>query len=494
MLFLMGVSLYTSRVVLAALGVEDYGIYNVVGGVVAMFTMISGLLSSAISRFITFELGKGTQERLNVVFSTSVIIQLVISVIVVLLVESIGVWFLENKMVIPIDRLNAARWVLHFSMITLLINLISIPYNATIIAHERMSAFAYISIIEAVGKLAIAYFITMAPIDKLIFYAIMMCGVALSVRVTYGIYCGKHFEECKRFRFVFDRELFKEMFAFAGWSSIGSISHLLREQGNNLILNILAGGPAINAARGISTQINNAILQFSSNFMMALNPQITKSYVTKDYKYMMTLIFQGARLSFYMLLIISLPVIISTPYVLELWLKIVPNYTVTFVRLTLIFAMCDSISKPLVTAMLATGDIKNYQIVVGGLNMLNLPISYMLLKLGFFPPVVLIVAIFLSMCCMIARLYMLRPMIGLSARLYLRKVFFNVVIVSVVAVIIPYLARENITNNFIGFVVVSFICVVSTFTTIYFVGCSKEEQVFVNQKINQTFNKVLNRH
>ncbi len=492
MLLLMAVTLYTSRVVLNALGVEDYGIYNVVGGVVAMFTMISGSLSSAISRFITFELGKGNQEKLNRIFSTSIIIQLFIGLLIAVLVETVGVWFLANKMVIPADRLFVAKWVLQFSLITLIINLISIPYNAAIIAHERMSAFAYISIIEAIGKLSIAYLITITPIDRLIFYAILMSLVALAVRFTYSVYCRRNFEECK-FRWVFDKELLKEMFGFAGWNFIGTSSSLLRDQGGNMLLNILGGGPAVNAARGISAQVNTAIHQFSANFMMAMNPQITKSYASGDHKYMMTLMFQGARLSFYMLLILSLPVIISTPYILELWLKTVPEYTTIFVRLVLIFGMCESISSPLITAMLATGNIKNYQIVVGGLQMMNLPLSYIMLKLGFFPPIVMIVAIFISMCCLAARLYMLRGMIGLSIREYLSKVYFNVLFVSMVAAVIPYFARVHITGNFIGFIVVSLICVTSTLITIYFVGCKKDERTFVNQKIAQTLSKLTNR-
>lgn len=488
----MGVSLYTSRVVLSALGVEDFGIYNVVGGVVAMFTMISGSLSAAISRFITFELGNGNQEKLNTIFSTSVIIQLIIGIIIAILVETVGTWFLANKMVISADRLLAAKWVLQFSLITLIINLISVPYNAAIIAHERMSAFAYISIIEAVGKLAIAYFITIAPIDKLIFYAILMACVSLLVRFIYSVYCRRHFEECK-FRWVFDKQLLKDMFGFAGWNFIGSSSALLRDQGGNMLLNILGGGPAVNAARGISTQVNNAIMQFSSSFMTALNPQITKSYASGDHKYMMTLMFQGARLSFYMLLMLSLPVIVSAPYVLELWLKDVPEYTIIFVRLVLIFGMCESISTPLITAMLATGNIRNYQIVVGGLQMMNLPLSYIMLKLGFFPPIVMVVAIFISMCCLASRLYMLRGMIGLSIRTYLKSVFFNVLVVAVIAAIFPYFARVYISDNFIGFIVVSLICVVSTFATIYFVGCKREERLFVNGKISQILNKVLRR-
>ncbi len=484
MLFLMGVSLYTSRVILNALGVEDYGIYGVVGGFVMMFSMISGSLSSAISRFITFELGKGDQKKLNTIFSTSVLIQLFISLIIVVLVESVGVWFLENKLVIPADRLIAARWVLQFSLLSMVLGLISVPYNAAIIAHERMGAFAFIGIIDAVFKLVIAYFLVVSPYDRLITYSALTCFVAFIMRVIYGVYSTRNFEESK-FRFVFDFAIFKEMFTFAGWNFIGALSALLRDQGGNMILNIVGGGPVVNAARGISTQVNAAVGSFVSNFMTALNPQITKSYASGDREYMLTLVSQGARLSFYMLLTLSLPIIISTPYILELWLKTVPDYTVIFVRLSLVFAMCESISNPLITAMLATGNIKNYQIVVGGINLLNLPLSFLLLKLGFFPPIVSIVAIFISICALIARLYMLRGMIGLSARRYAKDVFFNVVIVAALSYVVPYFSRGVISENIWGAILVSFICLLSSSTMIYFVGCNHLERQFVNNRISK---------
>lgn len=290
MLFLMAVSLYTSRVVLNALGVEDFGIYNVVGGVVAMFSVLSGSLSTAISRFITYELGKGNKENLNKIFSSAVTIQFGLAGIIILLAETIGIWFLNIKMNIPEVRMEAANWVFQFSILTFAINLISVPYNASIIAHEKMSAFAYISILEAVGKLTIAYLITISPIDKLIFYAILMCAVALVVRLTYGNYCKRHFSECT-YHFSWDKLLLKQMFGFAGWNFIGASSAILRDQGGNVVINLFCG-PTVNAARGIAFQVNNAVNQFVTNFMTALNPQITKSYASGDNEYMMTLIFR----------------------------------------------------------------------------------------------------------------------------------------------------------------------------------------------------------
>lgn len=406
MLFLMIISLYTSRIVLNALGVEDFGIYNVAGGVVAMFSILSGSLSAAISRFITYELGKNNVLKLKTIFSSAITIQIGLGIVIAFFAETIGIWFLNTQMNIPIERMTAANWVLQFSIITFIINLISVPYNAVIIAHEKMSAFAYISIFEAIGKLLIAYLITISPIDKLIFYAILMCGVAIAIRLLYGYYCKRHFDEC-RFHFIWNKQIFQQIFSFAGWNFIGASSAVLRDHGGNIIINLFCG-PTVNAARGIAFQVNNAIQGFVSNFMTALNPQITKSYAAKNYTYMMTLIFQGARLSFYMLLLLSLPIIINTHYLLTLWLNTVPEHTVLFVRLVLIFAMSESISGPLITAMLATGNIRNYQIIVGGLQMLNLPTSYILLSLGAIPETVLIVAVLISQCCLMARLYMLK--------------------------------------------------------------------------------------
>ena len=491
MLLLMVVSLYTSRVVLNALGVEDFGIYNVVGGVVAMFTVISGSLSAAISRFITFELGKGDGEGLKNTFSAAVTIQLLLSLVIVLLIESVGVWFLNAKMTIPADRLAAANWVLQFSIVTFVINLVSVPYNATIIAHERMSAFAYISIFEAVGKLAVAFLITVSPIDRLVFYAVLMCAVAVSVRLMYGRYCKRHFTECT-YRFRWDKELLRRMSGFAGWNFIGAASAVLRDQGGNIVINLFAG-PAVNAARGISVQVNNAVTGFVQNFMTALNPQITKSYASGDRDYMMTLIYQGARLSFYMLLLLSLPVLVNTHYILVLWLKIVPEHAVLFVQLALLFAMSESVSNPLITAMLATGNIRNYQIIVGGLQLMNLPLSYVLLRMGCIPETVMIVAVCISQCCLAARLYMLRGMIGLSARKYLRKVYANVIIVSALAAAVPVALSLKLQESFVTFCMVTVISLCCSFLSIFYVGCSRGEREFVKSKVNQIVCKLRNR-
>lgn len=489
MLLTMVVSLYTCRVVLQTLGVEDYGIYNVVGGVVAMFNMLSGSLSAAISRFITFELGCNNLDKLKKVFSSAITIQIGLSIIIILLAETIGLWFLNNKMVIPDERMIAANWFFQFSILTFVVNLISVPYNAAIIAHEKMSAFAYIGILEVIGKLIVAFTIVISPIDKLIYYGCLLLLIAIIIRIVYANYCKSHFSECT-YQLTFDLSLLKQMFGFAGWNFIGASSSLLRDQGGNIVMNLFCG-PVVNAARGIAMQVNQAINGFVSNFMTALNPQITKSYASGNHEYMMTLIFQGARLSFYMLLILSLPVIINAQYILQLWLGIVPEHATIFVQLVLIFAMSESISTPLKTAMLATGNIRNYQLIVGGLQMMNLPISYFCLKAGFIPESVIIVAIIISQCCLVARLILLRKMIHLPVGQYIKKVYLNVVVVSLVAIFVPLLMHQYADSVFLQFILNSIVCLICTIITIYFIGCTKQERILIKSKAIVLRNKIL---
>ena len=397
MLVLMLVGLYTSRVVLGALGEDDFGVYNVVGGVVSMFTIISGALNSAVSRFITFEMGKGSDAQLNKVYSTAVTIQLILAAVVVLLAEPLGLWFIDNKMTIDPSRIHAARWVLHFSLLAFVINLMSVPQMASITAHEHMSAYAYIGILDGLLRLGVAFLILCSPIDRLIFYAALMAGVVLTVRLAYGIYCRMHFEEC-RYRPVFDRPLIKEMFSFAGWNFIGVTSGVLRDHGGNILVNLFSG-PAVNAARGVAVQLNGAVQGFVTNFMTAVNPQITKSYAAGEKEYMFSLVRRSSRMSFFLLFLIALPVIFNADYLLSIWLKEVPEHSSLFVQLFLIFALSESFSNPMITAMLATGNIRNYQLVVGGIQLLNLPVSYVCLRMGAIPEVTVIVAIIISQIC-----------------------------------------------------------------------------------------------
>lgn len=491
MLFLMLISLYTSRVILNALGVEDYGIYNVVGGVVTMFSMLSGSLSAAISRFLTFELGKGDSKKLKNVFSSSVTIQAGLAIIIIIIAETLGLWFLNEKMVIPENRIVAANWCYQFSVITFAINLISIPYNASIVAHERMSAFAYISILEGIGKLVIAWCIVINPIDRLVFFALMVAILSCTVIFIYMNYCKRHFDECA-YHFVYDHDLLKQMFGFAGWNFIGASSAVLRDQGGNIILNLFFG-PTVNAARAIAVKVNTVITSFVQNFMIALNPQITKSYANGDLDYMFKLIFKGARYSYYILLLLALPVILNTHYILVIWLKLLPNHTSNFVQLILFLALSESISNPLITAMLATGKIRNYQLVVGGLQMMNLPVAFICLYFGAVPESVVVVAIVLSQCCLAARLYMLQGMIGLSIKRFLCDVYFNVFVVTIASFSLPIILMFFLHESFSSFMYVTILAVFCTIFSELYIGCKKDERKYVYYKFWSIVTKLHNR-
>ena len=478
----MLVSLYTSRIVLNALGVIDFGIYNVVGGVVTMFSVLSGSLSSAISRFITFELGKSNFDRLKEIFSTAVIIQVVLSIIVITLGETVGMWFLNYKMNIPAERMIAANWVFQFSILTFVVNLISVPYNASIIAHERMSAFAYIGILDVILRLLIVLFIAYVPLpyDKLIIYSLLIVAVNISLRQIYWWYCRKNFEEC-HLNWVFNKKRWKEMSSFAGWNFIGAASGLLKDQGVNILLNIFLG-PIVNAARGISISVNSTICAFANNFMTAINPQITKSYASEDKKYTYSLVERGSRFSFYIILLFILPIILETNFILTIWLKQYPEHTVNFIRLILLLSLCDTLSNTLITLQLSTGKIRNYQLVVGGMQLMNCPLSYICLSIGLPPESTLITAIFISLSCLILRLLFLRKMTGLPITHYILNVCLNTICVAIIAAAIPTLIYSNMQQGLTRFLIVTTLCLISVSLSVYFAGCNKAERTFIMNK------------
>lgn len=486
MFFLMILGLFTSRVVLHALGETDYGIYNVVGGVVALFTVISGALTTAVTRFITFEMGKGSEAQLNKVFSTAVNVQFLLCAIIIILAEPIGLWFIDNRMTIEPDRIPAARLVMHFSLLSFVVNLMSVPQMASITAHEKMSAYAYIGILDGALRLAVALIISKASTDRLVLYAVLMAVALIIVRCAYGIYCRVNFPEC-RYRFIYDKSLIRQMFSFAGWSFIGSASGVLRDQGGNILVNIFFG-PAVNAARAVAVQLNGAIQSFITNFMTAVNPQITKSYASGDHAYMFSLMRKSSRFSFYLLLILALPILFNTDSIMSVWLETVPAHSVLFVRLFLIFTLCESVSQPLITSMLATGNIRNYQIVVGGLQLLNLPVSYLCLKSGAAPESTVMVAIVISQICLAARLLMLEKMIGLSVKEFISRVYLNVIYVAAAAIVIPLIISFFLPDGILWTLLSVVVSALSAALSVLFVGCTAVERNelvgFIRSKIS----------
>ena len=374
MLFSMGISLYTSRVVLQALGIEDFGIYGVVGGVVSMFTFLNTSMAGATSRFLTFELGKRHMSKLRDTFSSALLEHLAISVLIALISETLGLWLLVNKLVIPEDRFMAAIFVYQFSILSMVISVIQVPFSASIIAHERMNIYAYIEVFHTFMKLFIVYFLLLGEFDKLILYAILLSAVSAIILCLYGIYCILNFKEC-RFRLVWKPEILKPMLSFSGWDIYGNMSVMARSQGVNMLLNIFFG-PMMNAASSIANQVQGAVMAFSTNIITAFRPQIVKSYATGFYDDMDSLISMAFRLNFMLLSIITIPLIIEIDYILSLWLGNVPPYASIFCSFTLLFVLFSSMSTVLIVGIHATGKIMRPSLINGSLYMLVVPLSY----------------------------------------------------------------------------------------------------------------------
>ena len=486
MIFIMAVTLYTSRVVLRVLGVEDFGIFNVVAGVVAMFGFLNSSMSATTQRFISFSLGRG-DDNLNKVFSTCVLTHALIALGVLVLVESVGLWFLYNKMIIPEVRMDAAFWVFQFSVLSTVVTVMSIPFNADIIAHEKMSAFAYISIVEVCLKLLIVFLLDVGNIDKLVLYGFLLLLVQCGIFLTYMGYCLRHFKE-SRFRFVYEKKLFSEVFSFAGWNLWGYLASILYTQGLNILLNVFFG-PVVNAARGLANQVDGAIRLFASNFQMAINPQIVKTYAAKDLESMHKLVFRSSKFSFFLLLALSLPVMIEAPVILRLWLSTVPDWTASFLRLMLVVVIVDSVANPLMTSAAATGRIKLYQSVLGGIQLLIVPVAYVVLRMGGEPNSVFVVHICICLIAFAVRLFIVRGMIGLSIKKYLMEVCVKSGVVTVVATVLPLTLYFSITNSLLSAIVVVFVSLGSVAVSAYAIGLTKNERVFVSDKIGQILAK-----
>lgn len=489
MFITMAVSLYTSRVVLQVLGVEDYGIYNVTGGIITMFSFINTAMTSATQRYITFALGKGDFAELQKVFSTSLQIHFLISIFIILLGETIGLWFLKNKLVIPESRVIAAMVVYQCSIIASVVSIMSVPYNSDIIAHEKMSAFAYISIFDVVLKLIIAFMLKVTPLDKLETYAILLLIVQISIRLIYSWYCNKHFQESK-YHHVIDKDLLREMSQFAGWSFFGNFACVLYTQGLNMMLNIFFG-PVVNAARGISVQVQGAIQLFAGNFQMAINPQITKNYACGNLTQMHNLMFRSARFSFYLLMYMTLPIILEAHFILKLWLKTVPDYTEIFVQLMLMIILLNPLSSPCTIANQATGKVKIFQMIVGGILMLILPVSYIVLKMGANAYVVFIVHFIIEIIAIIARMIILRNMIQLPLVQYLKEIYVPIINVTLLSVIIPVLVHNYMLEGWYRFVLVCVSCTISLSIFIYLLGLRGGEKALILEKVKQVKNIIL---
>lgn len=485
MIVMIFIGLFTSRVILNTLGVENYGIYNVVGGIVAMFGIITSSLSSSISRFITIELGTNNIERLKKIFSTSVTVQLIISIIIVVLIEIVGLWFLYNKINIPAGRLDEAAFVMHCSIITFAISLNTMPYNASIIAHEKMGIFSYITLLDAVLKLSVVYLLYISPFDKLETYALLLLIVSVIIQLIQFIYCRRQFQEC-RFSWLLDKQLLKEMSSFSGWSFAGNASYIINTQGINLLINIFFG-VTINAARGIATQVDTMIQGFVNNFTIAMNPQIMKSYAAKDLQYMHQLVMSGSKFAYFLMLFFAIPICLETDIILTLWLKQVPEYSVPFVRLSLLTSMMTALGSTLTTSQSATGYIKYSSMVTSFLTFLDFPLSYFVFKIGYSPTSCYIIHFILYSLLQFLKIFLVKNYIKLSVKLYLKEVFFKVFLVSIVAFILPYLIYIILDSSFLRLLFVIIMSAISTLVSIYLLGLTSVEKHLIINIIKKRF-------
>ena len=472
----MAVGIYTSRVVLQTLGVDDYGVYNVIGGFVAMFSILSSSLVNASQRFISFEMGKA-KPQMNRIFCGTISIHLLLALIVFVALETFGIWFMNTQLNIAPERMTAANWVFQCSVLTFCINLISVPYNACIISHERMNVFAYISIYEAFAKLAIVYLLWVTGLDKLIAFALLMLVVSVSLQLIYGIYCKRHFDECN-FHFLIDKPLFKEMMGFIGWNFFGSTAGILSTQGINILINIFFG-VALNAARGLADQVNNAINTFVNNFMTAMNPQITKSYAAGDYDYMKSLMVKGAKYAAILYWLIALTIFMEADEVLSIWLVEVPDYAPVFLRLTIIYSIFKSLAIPIYTGMLATGKIKNYQLIMGSLNIMAFVLCYIFFVSGLGPEFGYISTIIIAGVQLFVRLKLICDIIpGFPIVLFIRNAILRAFYVIIASTGILYYIKNIITtrNVYVEVLVVLLISLAIVFCLTFVFALTKRER------------------
>ena len=489
-ILIMLITLYTSRVILNALGVEDYGVYNTIGGTVSMFTILTGALSVAISRYITFELGKkqNTIKRLRIIFSTSIRIQLLLCLLIVILGETIGLWFLNTHLNIPLERMNAANWVWQCCLISFIVSLISVPYNALIIAHEQMNVYAVISILDAALKLGICYMLVISPWDKLSTYAVLLVIVATIIQFTYAIYSRIHFVECK-FVAEKDEKLTKEMLGFAGFSFLNNAANILNSQGLNLLINIFFG-VIFNAARGIASQVEGAILLLVNNLTVAVNPQITKSYAAGDYNRVYVLVCRGTKYAFFLMLLFAIPVYFETDFILMKWLKTVPENTSLFLRLSLIGSMIKMLGNTGYTACMATGRIKNYSIWITTVGIMAFPLTWIVFTLGAPAEYAYYVFIGVYIVVEIVRLILMKQMIQFPIRMFLNEVVSKIVLVTPVAVILPFILIQKMEVGWLRLFAMLAVCTVSTLAVIWFIGISKDERQYFLKAIKNTIDKI----
>lgn len=468
---------------------EDYGIYNAVGGFASMFWLVSGSISSAISRFITIEQGRKDQEKLNLVFSMSLNIMAILGVVVVLAALAFGPWFIHNKMIVPPDRMSAAVNVFYLSIVTVVSGFLIVPFNGAIIAHEKMGAYALVSVLEAILRLLLALFLVYGvySADTLNLYAVLCTVSTLIIQAFATVFCVRHFQEC-RFRPVFDKTVFGEMASFASWTFIGSVSQTFCGQGVNVIINMFFG-PLLNAARGVAATIENVVSLLVKNFTIALSPQITKAYAAKEYDYMKSLVYMGTKFSTYIMYFFVLPLTLEAEFVLNLWLVEVPEYATAFVRLTMVNCMAGMLDGIFGYAQNATGKIRNYQLIRSIIIFLNFPLTYLLLKLGAGATSAYVVSIALAVPRIVSILVITHRSLQFSYWEIFKRIYLGVILSISTSIIIPTLIHLTMPSGWLRFLAVGFTSVICSVSACFFLGCSKSEQQHAIQFVRSFLKK-----
>ena len=489
MLLSMVISLYTSRVVLGSLGVVDFGVYNVVAGVVVMLGFLNHAMAASTQRFLTFEMGKNDFFQLKKVFNMSLTIHALIALFIFLLAESLGVWILNTFLRIPENRLSAANWVFQFSVFSFMVTVLTVPFNAAIISNERMKAFAMVGVLEVILKLLVVYFLLFISFDKLILYAILLFSVSLIISAIYIVYCSKNFKESNHYKFIWDKYLFKKMGSFAGWNLLGVSAGIGYNQGVNILLNIFFG-PTVNAARAIAFQVQSAVSSFVTNFQVAVNPSITKSHAAGDNTSSFGLVFSASKFSFFLLLILSMPLLLETRLVLGWWLTTVPEYAVIFTRLVLIDVLVGTLSGSLQILAQATGNIRMYQFFVSGILLLNLPTSYLFLELGFSPEITMLISVFYSCLALVARLTILQGIVDFPVKDFFSQVVSRVTFVGALAFILPVVAYVGMSDSHLKFFIVVLVSIISVSLCVFFLGLNRNERQFLKENYLNVYKKL----
>lgn len=489
MVVVLAITLFTTRVILRVLGVVDYGVYNVVCGFVSMFVFLNTSMSNGIQRFFNYEFGKHGEEGANTVFCTAIYIQAILAIIVVVIIEIIGLWYLHNKMVIPADRMVAAEWIFQFSLLTFVFGIMQAPFSAAVVAHERLDFYAVVSVFDAILKLGIVYLLMIIPADKLIVYGILSSLIVIINILIYYIYCKKNFKEI-RFHRGLDRELFKNMLGFSGWNLFGSFSSVMETQGINLVMNFFYG-PVVNAARGVANQINSGVQSFVQNVTIPVRPQVTQSYASGDIQRTMNLTYGVSKISSAIILMIAVPAAIEIDYVLHLWLgENVPDHTAMFTVLILLTSLVGNLNAPISNVVHASGIMRDYQMYGSIVRVCSVPIAFILIKLYDIPELGLLAVLSCTILNQIVCLIIAKKIVHFSLRDYALKVAVPIFFVFLLSVVLVGFIHVSLPQNFFRLVLA---CVVSIFVVglaFYYIAFNENERKLSLQLLSPFLSKL----